>query len=81
MKNLEVLVTFAKYVAITIGCGALFYGITYGSKELLGHGGYGLIAVLAVFTLWFLYTMAKSDVESKEREARWAKEKLERKIG
>ena len=75
MKNMAVLKKFFTYIAITVVAGAVFFGITYSAKELLGHGGYGIIAMFAVFTLWFLYSMAKSDVESKEREERYTKER------
>ena len=70
---------------LSLSCGAsksenwpvpavVFFGITLLARTYFGHGGYGLIVVLAVFMLWFLYTMAKSDVESKEREELYNKE-------
>lgn len=81
MKNLAVLNRFLTYIAITVGAGAVFFGITFGSKELFGHGGYGLIGMLTLFTLWFLYVSAKSNVEWEEKEARWAQEKIKNKLG
>ena len=50
------------------------YGIVYASHKFLGDASYGILGVFSCFLLGFLYAMAKSDVEGKEREARWAEE-------
>ena len=71
--NVKVMKKFLSYVVITALMMSAIFGITFLAKTYLGHGGYGMIAILAVFMLWFLYTMAKSDVESKEREALYNK--------
>ena len=72
--NVKVIKKFLSYVGITAVMMSVFFGITLFARTYFGHGGYGLIVVLAVFMLWFLYTMAKSDVESKEREEMYNKE-------
>jgi hypothetical protein len=66
--NVKVMKKFLSYVVITALSMSAIFGITFLANTYLGHGGYGMIAILAVFMLWFLYTMAKSEVESKERE-------------
>jgi|TARA_B100001057_G_scaffold300815_1_gene300995 hypothetical protein len=77
--NVKVLKRFLNYVGITaIGMGT-FFGISFLAKTYLGHEGYGVIGLIGIFMVWFLYTMAKSDVESAEREEKWAQEKLARK--
>jgi len=53
--------------------------LCYSSHKFLGDPSYGIVGVFVAFLLGFLYSMAKSDVESKEREARWAAEDAARK--
>ena len=77
--NVKVLKKFLNYVGITAIGMAVFVSITFLAKSYLGHEGYGIIGLIGIFMVWFLYTMAKSDVESAEREEKWAKEKLARK--
>lgn len=77
--NVKIIKRFLTYVGTTLLGMVAFFGITYGAKTFLGHEGYGVIGMLGVFMVWFLYTMAKSDVESAEREAKWNAEKLARK--
>ena len=46
----------------------------------MGDPSYGIIGILGTFLIWFTYTMAKSQVESEEREAKWAKERAESRL-
>jgi len=79
MKNNTVLGRFGQYVGATALAMATVYVIVHASNKFLGDPSYGIIAVMSAFMLAFLYSMAKSDVESKEREARWAAKEAERK--
>ena len=79
MKNTAVLSRFGQYVGSTALAMAIVYGIVYASHKFLGDASYGILGVFSCFLLGFLYAMAKSDVESKEREARWAAQEAERK--
>ena len=79
MKNMTVLSRFGQYVGSTALVMALVYAIVYASQKFLGDPSYGIVGIFSVFLLGFLYAMAKSDVESKEREARWAAEDAARK--
>mgnify|MGYP001166906484 FL=1 len=54
MKNIEVYKKFAYYLAVTLASMVVFYAITFAAERLLGHEGYGLIAVLAVLMVAFL---------------------------
>ena len=78
MKHNTVLGRFGQYVGATALAMATVYVIVHASNKFLGDPSYGIIAVLSAFMLTFLYSMAKSDVESKEREARWAAQEAER---
>lgn len=78
--NVKVMKKFAGYVGITALMMFAISGVTFLAKTYMGHEGYGLIGLLGVFMIWFLYSMAKSDVESAEREEKWANEKLEKKM-
>ena len=78
--NVKVMKKFAGYVGITALMMFAISGVTFLAKTYTGHEGYGLIGLLGVFMIWFLYSMAKSDVESAEREEKWANEKLEKKM-
>lgn len=77
--NIKVIKKFLSYIAITIIGMGTFFGISFLAKTYLGHEGYGVIGLIGIFMFWFLYTMAKSEVESAEREEKWAQEKLARK--
>ena len=78
MKNKAVLKRFLSYlVGMAIG-GVLFLGIMKLADMYLGDPTYGLIAVIGLGFIWFTWTMSVSQVESEEREARWAKEREER---
>jgi len=79
MKNMTVLSRFGQYVGSTALVMALVYAIVYASQKFLGDPSYGIVGLFSVFLLGFLYAMAKSDVESKEREARWAAEDAQHK--
>ena len=79
MKNNAVLNRFGQYVGGTALAMATVYVIVHASNKFLGDPSYGIIAVFSTFMLTFLYSMAKSDVENKEREARWAAQDAERK--
>ena len=74
MKNIEVYKKFAYYLAVTLASMVVFYAITFAAERLLGHEGYGLIAVLAVLMVAFLWVMARESVENDKRKARWAEE-------
>ena len=74
MKNIEVYKKFAYYLAVTLASMVLFYAITFAAERLLGHEGYGLIAVLAVRMVAFLWVMAKESVENDKRKARGAEQ-------
>jgi len=78
MKNTAVLKRFLSYlIGMAIG-GVLFLGIMKLAGTYLGNPTYGLIAILGLGFLWFTWTMSVSQVESEEREAKWAKERAER---
>ena len=79
MKNMTVLSRFGQYVGSTALVMALVYAIVYASQKFLGDPSYGIVGLFSVFSLGFLYAMAKSDVENKEREARWAAEDAQHK--
>ena len=79
MKNNTVLGRFGQYVGATALAMATVYVIVHASNKFLGDPSYGIIAVMSAFMLAFLYSMAKSDVERKDREARWAKQEADRK--
>ena len=79
MKNNTVLGRFGQYVGATALAMATVYVIVHASNKFLGDPSYGIVGIFSVFLLGFLYAMAKSDVESKEREARWAAEDAARK--
>jgi len=78
MKNMAVLKRFLSYLVGMLLGGVIFYLIAYGAKFFMGDPSYGIIGILGAFLIWFTYTMAKSQVESEEREAKWAKEREER---
>ena len=78
MKNMAVLKKFLSYiVGMAIG-GVLILGIMKLAETYFGNPTYGLIAILGLGFLWFTWTMSVSQVETEEREARWAKEREER---
>ena len=79
MKNMTVLSRFGQYVGATAVAMMSVYMVVLLSQKYLGDPSYGIIAVMIAFMLTFLYSMAKSDVESKEREARWAAQDAARK--
>ena len=79
MKNNTVLGRFGQYVGATALAMATVYVIVHASNKFLGDPSYGIVGIFSVFLLGFLYAMAKSDVERKEREARWAAEDAARK--
>jgi|TARA_B100001057_G_C22725893_1_gene901697 hypothetical protein len=79
MKNNTVLGRFGQYVGATAVAMMSVYMIVLLSQKYLGDPSYGIIAIMTAFMLTFLYSMAKSDVENKEREARWAAQDAERK--
>lgn len=77
--NVKVLKKFISYlIGMAIG-GVLFLGIMKLAGTYLGNPTYGLIAILGLGFLWFTWTMSVSQVESEEREEKWAREKLARK--
>jgi len=80
MKNMAVLKRFLSYLVGMLLGGVIFYLIAYGAKFFMGDPSYGIIGILGTFLIWFTYTMAKSQVESEEREAKWAKERAESKL-
>ncbi len=75
---MTVLKRFLSYLVGMLLGGVIFYLIAYGAKFFMGDPSYGIIGILGAFLIWFTYTMAKSQVESEEREAKWAKEREER---
>ena len=79
MKNMTVLSKFGQYVGATAVAMMSVYMVVLLSQKYLGDPSYGIIAVMVAFMLTFLYSMAKSDVERKDREARWAKQEADRK--
>ncbi len=80
MKNNTVLGRFGQYVGATAVAMTVVYMVVLLSQKYLGDPSYGIILIMTAFMLTFLYSMAKSDVESKEREARWAAEDRARKV-
>ena len=77
--NVKVLKKFISYlIGMAIG-GVLFLGIMKLAGTYLGNPTYGLIAILGLGFLWFTWTMSVSQVESEEREEKWARERLARK--
>ena len=79
MKNMTVLNRFGQYVGATAIGMMSVYMVVLLSQKYLGDPSYGIMAVMVAFMLTFLYSMAKSDVERKDREARWAKQEADRK--
>lgn len=78
--NVKVLKRFLSYlVGMAIG-GVLFLGIMKLADMYFGDPTYGLIAVIGLGFIWFTWTMSVSQVESEEREARWAKERTENRL-
>ena len=76
----KVLKRFLSYlVGMAIG-GVLFLGIMKLADMYFGDPTYGLIAVIGLGFIWFTWTMSVSQVESEEREARWAKERTENRL-
>jgi len=78
MKNKAVLKRFLSYIAIAVIGGALFFSIMKLTTMYFGDPYYGLIAMLGFGFIWFTWTMSVSQVESEQREARWAKERAEK---
>ena len=77
MKNIAIFKKFTTYCGLS-GLGLLAVsGVMFGAEKLFGHSGYGLLAILTVFVISFLWMTAKSNVELEEKEARWAKEREE----
>jgi len=79
MKNIQVLNRFAQYVGSTAAVMAACFLVVWLSNFFFGDYNYGIIAMMGTFMLVFLFGMAKSDVESKARQARWDKEDADRK--
>ena len=75
--NIKVMKKFLSYIGITAIGMAVFFSVTFLAKTYLGHEGYGVIGLLGILMVWFLYTMAKSDVESAEIE-QYEKIKIEK---
>ena len=75
MKNIAILKKFTTYCGLSGLALLTTSGIMYSAEKLFGHSGYGLIAILVVFVISFLWMTAKSNVEIEEREAQWAKER------
>ena len=75
--NIKVMKKFLSYIGITAIGMAVFFSVTFLAKTYLGHEGYGVIGLLGILMVWFLYTMAKSDVESAEIE-QYEKMKIEK---
>ena len=75
MKNMAVLKRFLSYMAVAVIGGALFLGVMKITTMYFGDPYYGLIAMLGFGFTWFTWSMSVSQVESEEREARWAKER------
>ena len=78
MKNMAVLKRFLSYMAVAVIGGALFLSIMKIASMYFGDPYYGLIAIIGLGFIWFTWTISASQVESEEKEARWAKEREER---
>jgi|11_taG_2_1085331.scaffolds.fasta_scaffold33576_3 F0F1-type ATP synthase assembly protein I len=74
MKNMAVLKKFVEYLVlvslVVLGC----YTISYQTEKMFGHAEYGMIGIIAMFMIAFIFVMAKEQVERQERE----KQRLER---
>jgi len=74
MKNMAVLKKFVEYLVLVslviLGC----YTISYQTEKMFGHAEYGMIGIIAMFMIAFIFVMAKEQVERQERE----KQRLER---
>ena len=75
MKNIAVLKKFLSYIAVAVIGGALFLGIMKLTSMYFGDPYYGLIGMLILGFMWFTWSMSVSQVESEEREAKYAKER------
>lgn len=79
MKNNAVLNRFGTYCGWTaLGLTAL-YSVMWSTNKLFGDPAYGIMIVFAIFAFFVLWSMAKSSVESEERQKRWDKEEAQRK--
>jgi hypothetical protein len=75
MKNIAILKKFTAYCGFSGLALLATAGIMYSAEKLFGQSGYGLLAILVVFVISFLWMTAKSNVEIEQREAQWAKER------
>jgi len=77
MKNMAVLKKFVEYLVlvslVVLGC----YTISYQTEKMFGHAEYGMIGIIAMFMIAFIFVMAKEQVERQEREKQRLKREAE----
>ena len=79
MKNNAVLSRFGTYCGWTALASASFYGVSLVSEKYFGNPAYAIMLLFVGVAMMILWSMAKSSVESEERQKRWDKEDAERK--
>lgn len=79
MKNNAVLSRFGTYCGYAALASASFYGVSLVSEKYFGNPAYAIMLLFVGVAMMILWSMAKSSVESEERQKRWDKEDAERK--
>ena len=79
MKNNAVLNRFGTYCGWTALGSASFYGVSLVSEKYFGNPAYAIMLLFFGLAMMILWSMAKSSVESEERQKRWDKEEELRK--
>ena len=79
MKNNAVLNRFGTYCGWSALASASFYGVSMVSEKYFGNPAYAIMLLFFVLAMMILWSMAKSSVESEERQKRWDAEEAQRK--
>jgi hypothetical protein len=79
MKNNAVLNRFGTYCGYAALASASFYGVSMVSEKYFGNSAYAIMLLFFGLAMIILWSMAKSSVESEERQKRWDAEEAQRK--
>jgi len=79
MKNNAVLNRFGTYCGWAALGSASFYVVSMVSEKYFGNPAYAIMLLFFGLAIMILWSMAKSSVESEERQKRWDKEEELRK--
>ena len=79
MKNNAVLSRFGSYCGYAALGSASFYGVSLVSEKYFGNSAYAIMLLFFGLAMMILWSMAKSSVESEERQKRWDAEEAQRK--